>query len=138
MSETTPTSNPRIGADRPLSPHLQVYRPLFTMMMSIVHRITGVGLYFGTFFLAWWLFAAASGPDYFDWIQGVFGSWIGQLILFGFTWALLHHMLGGLRHFVWDTGRGFGKIERETMAKATLAGSVILTILVWIIGYAVR
>ncbi len=138
MSETTPTSNPRIGADRPLSPHLQVYRPLFTMMMSIVHRITGVGLYFGTFLLAWWLFAAASGPDYFDWVQGFFGSWFGQLILFGFTWALLHHMLGGLRHFVWDTGRGFGKIERETMAKATLAGSVVLTILVWIIGYAVR
>ncbi len=138
MSETTPTSNPRIGADRPLSPHLQVYRPLFTMVMSIVHRITGVGLYFGTFLLAWWLFAAASGPDYFDWVQGFFGSWFGQLILFGFTWALLHHMLGGLRHFVWDTGRGFGKIERETMAKATLAGSVVLTILVWIIGYAVR
>jgi len=138
MSETTPNSNPRIGADRPLSPHLQVYRPLFTMMMSIVHRITGVGLYFGMFLLAWWLFAAASGADYFNWVQGAFGSWFGQVILFGFTWALLHHMLGGLRHFVWDTGRGFGQVARETMAKATLAGSVILTILVWIIGYMVR
>ncbi|WP_306258889.1 succinate dehydrogenase, cytochrome b556 subunit [Pararhizobium sp. IMCC21322] len=138
MSETTPTPHPRIGADRPLSPHIQVYRPLFTMVMSIVHRITGVGLYFGMFLLAWWLFAAASGPDYFNWVQGFFGSWFGQVILFGFTWALLHHMLGGLRHFVWDTGHGFGEVVRETMAKATLAGSVILTVLVWIIGYMVR
>ncbi|MCL4137840.1 UNVERIFIED_CONTAM: hypothetical protein GTU68_044762 [Idotea baltica] len=108
------------------------------MVMSIVHRITGVGLYFGMFLLAWWLFAAANGPDYFNWVQGFFGSWFGQLILFGFTWALLHHMLGGLRHFIWDMGHGFGKVERETMAKATLAGSVILTVLVWIIGYMVR
>lgn len=145
MSEATQSgdsdpgsSAPRTGADRPLSPHIQVYRPLFTMVMSIVHRVTGVGLYFGMFFVAWWLMSAASGEAYFNWVQGFFGSWFGRLLLLGFTWAMLHHMLGGLRHFIWDTGRGFEKIERETLAKATLIGSVILTIIVWIIGYAVR
>lgn len=131
-------SRPRLGEDRPLSPHLQVYRPLFTMMMSIVHRITGTGLYFGMALFAWWLMAAASGETYFDCVQGFFGSWFGRLILFGFTWALLHHMLGGLRHFIWDTGRGFDKASREGLAKLTLAGSVTLTLVVWVIGYLVR
>tara|TARA_R110000868_G_scaffold409696_1_gene695695 strand:- start:3420 stop:3836 length:417 start_codon:yes stop_codon:yes gene_type:complete len=138
MSETTPSPHPRTGADRPLSPHLQIYTPLFTMVMSIVHRITGVSLYFGMLLLALWLMAAASGESDFDRIGGFFGSWFGQIILFGFTWAVLHHMLGGLRHFIWDTAHGLGKFERETLAKATLAGSVILTPVVWIIGYMVR
>ena len=131
-------SKPRIGDQRPLSPHIQIYKPLFTMMMSIVHRITGVGLYFGMFLVAWWLMAAASGEAYYNWVQGFFGSWFGRLILFGFTWALLHHMFGGFRHFIWDTGRGFGQMQRETMAKLTLVASIGLTILVWVIGYAVR
>ncbi|MBL4646869.1 MAG: succinate dehydrogenase, cytochrome b556 subunit [Rhizobiales bacterium] len=131
-------SKPRIGDQRPLSPHLQIYKPLFTMMMSIVHRITGIGLYFGMFLVAWWLMAAASGEAYYNWVQGFFGSWFGRLILFGFTWALLHHMFGGMRHFIWDTGRGFGQAQRETMAKLTLVASIGLTILVWVIGYAVR
>lgn len=123
---------------RPLSPHLQIYKPMLTMTMSIVHRITGVGLYFGTLLMVWWLVAAASGPDAFATAQMVFGSFLGRLVLFGYTWALLHHMLGGLRHFIWDTGRGFGPTEREWLARATLVGSVALTILVWIIGYAVK
>ncbi len=137
-SSGSQSSKPRIGDQRPLSPHIQIYKPLFTMMMSIVHRITGVGLYFGMFLVAWWLMAAASGEAYYNWVQGFFGSWFGRLVLFGFTWALLHHMFGGLRHFIWDTGRGFGKLQRETLAKLTLIASVGLTILVWVIGYAVR
>ncbi len=92
---------------RPLSPHLQVYKPMLTMMMSIIHRITGAALYFGTILLIWWLVAAASGPAYFDFVNGIYGSFFGRIILFGYTWALLHHMIGGIRHFVWDTGRGF-------------------------------
>lgn len=131
MAETT-------SRQRPLSPHLQIYRPMLTMTMSIVHRITGGSLYFGTLLLVWWLFAAATGAGYFEFVQGFFGSWIGRLILFGYTWALIHHMLGGLRHLVWDTGRGFGLVTIEWMARATLAGSITLTILLWIIAYWVR
>ncbi len=123
---------------RPLSPHLQVYKPMLTMMMSIIHRITGAALYFGTFLLVWWLVAAASGPEYFDFVNGLFGSWFGRLVLFGYTWALLHHMIGGIRHFIWDTGRGFDLDTVEWMAKATPIASVALTILVWIIAYSVR
>lgn len=123
---------------RPLSPHLQVYKPMLTMMISITHRITGVALYFGTFLIAWWLVAAAAGPDYFSFVNGLFGSWFGRLILLGYTWALIHHALGGVRHLVWDTGRGFDLPVVEWMAKANLAGSIVLTILLWIVGYAVR
>lgn len=129
-------SPPRV--ERPLSPHLQIYRPLFTMMMSIVHRITGVGLYFGTVLLVWWLIAAATSPAAFDTFSAIAGSFIGLIVLFGFTWALLHHALGGVRHFIWDFIHGFGPKERELMAKATLAGSVVLTVLIWIIGLALK
>lgn len=125
-------------AERPLSPHLQVFRPIVTMVMSIVHRVTGAGLYFGMALFAWWLVAAASGPGYFDFVNGLFGSILGQIVLFGFTWALIHHMLGGIRHFVWDTGHGFALKTADAMAWATVIGSVCLTILVWIVGYLVR
>src|SRR5262245_33588567 len=93
-----------IGA-RPLSPHLQIYKPMLTMVMSIVHRITGVGLYAGFLLLAWWLLAAASGPTAYSKVQAFHASFIGRLILFGYTWALIHHLLGGVRHLIWDTGR---------------------------------
>ena len=119
---------------RPLSPHLQIYRPTLTMMMSIVHRITGFGLYFGTLLLAWW-FIAAAGPNGYARFEWFIGSWIGLLILLGYTWALIHHMLGGIRHLIWDTGRGFEQNEREWLALATAVGSVTLTLLLWIIGY---
>lgn len=82
--------------ERPLSPHLQVYKPMLTTAMSIIHRITGSALYFGTFLVVWWLIAAASGPAYFDLVNGFFSSWFGRLVLFGYTWAALHHMLGGI------------------------------------------
>jgi succinate dehydrogenase / fumarate reductase, cytochrome b subunit len=124
-------------ATRPLSPHLQIYRPTLTMMMSIVHRITGGALYVGTAFLAWWLLAVASGPTAYATFQGAAASFIGRLVLFGYTWALIHHMLGGIRHLIWDTGRGFGPAEREWMTRATLFGSLALTLLLWIFIYLV-
>lgn len=124
--------------NRPLSPHLQVFRPIVTMVMSILHRITGSALYFGTLLVAWWLIAAASGPDSFALVDGFFGSVFGRLILFGYTWALIHHMLGGLRHFVWDMGAGFELSTANRMAWATIVGSIVLTILVWIAGYTMR
>ncbi|EFO32795.1 succinate dehydrogenase, cytochrome b556 subunit [Roseibium sp. TrichSKD4] len=131
-------SNADSRGNRPLSPHLQIYKPILTMVMSILHRITGAALYFGTVLLAWWLIAAAAGPTYFEFVNEIYSSFIGRLILFGFTWALVHHMLGGLRHFIWDMGAGFGREAREWLARATIIGSVGLTILLWIIGYAVR
>jgi succinate dehydrogenase / fumarate reductase cytochrome b subunit len=120
---------------RPLSPHLQIYRPMLTMMMSIVHRITGGALYVGTLLMAWWLLAVSSGPNAYATFQAVAGSFIGRVVLFGYTWALIHHMLGGIRHFIWDMGHGFGPAERELLARATLFGSITLTILLWIFVY---
>ena len=125
-------------SSRPLSPHLSIFRPLITMVMSIVHRITGMGLYFGMLFLAWWLLAAASGPEAFETADAFFGSWFGRLILFGFTWALIHHLLGGIRHLIWDTGAGYSAPVRNGLAWATIVGSVLLTLLVWVVGYLLR
>ena len=127
-----------VTKSRPLSPHLQVYKPIPTMVMSIVHRITGGALYFGTLLVAWWLIAAASGEAYFEWVSWFFGTLIGRLILFGYTWALVHHMLGGLRHFMWDMGHGYEKEFSTKLAIATPFASVALTILIWIVGYVAR
>ena len=135
MAETN--ANARAAA-RPLSPHLSIFRPLITMVMSIVHRITGAALYFGMILLAWWLIAAATGPRAFSTAGALFGSWFGLLILFGFTWALLHHFLGGIRHLIWDTGAGYSHRARNGLAWATLIGSVVLTLLVWAVALIVR
>jgi succinate dehydrogenase / fumarate reductase, cytochrome b subunit len=123
--------------ERPLSPHLQVFRPIITMVMSILHRITGMALYIGMALLAWWLAAAAVGPEYYTVVSAFLASWFGRLILFGFTWALLHHLLGGIRHLVWDAGYGFDLPTANAMSWATVIGSVALTLLVWGVGYLV-
>ena len=117
---------------RPLSPQIQVYTPLINMVMSILHRITGAALYFGTLLLAWWLIAAASGPRAFGVVSAVMGSWFGLLVLFLFTLALFIHMLGGIRYLIWDSGRFMGKGERDTITWASLGIAVVLTIVVWI------
>ncbi|WP_334175489.1 succinate dehydrogenase, cytochrome b556 subunit [Pseudoxanthobacter sp.] len=130
-------SNADLKSNRPLSPHLQIYRLTLTMAMSIVHRITGGALYFGTILLAIWLIAAASGPGAFDVVNAIYGSIIGRLILFGYTWALIHHMFGGIRHFIFDLGKGFEPAERETFVRIHLIASIVLTILLWIIGFVV-
>ncbi|BAT58724.1 succinate dehydrogenase cytochrome b556 subunit [Variibacter gotjawalensis] len=122
---------------RPLSPHLSIYKPMLSMMMSIVHRITGVGLYYGMIILAWWLMSAAIGPNPYSNVQAFANNVFGKLILFGFTWALMHHLLGGIRHLVWDIGYGFEPNEREMLTWATLIGGIALTILVWVIGFLV-
>jgi len=131
-------ANAEAKANRPLSPHMQVYRWPVTMLMSILHRITGGALYFGTLLLAAWLIAAASGPRAFDTVNAIYGSWFGLLVLFGYSWVLIHHMLGGLRHFVWDVGAGFSKPARDNLARLNLLGSVVLTVLLWIVVFLVR
>ena len=122
--------------ERPLSPHMQIYRWPLPMVMSIVHRITGAGLYFGTLLLVWWLVAAGQGPNAYSKVSAFIGSLFGRVILFGYTWALIHHMLGGIRHLIWDSGHGFGP-ERESLALMTAVGSIGLTALLWVVGYLV-
>lgn len=123
------------SAARPLSPHIQIYRWTLTMMLSILHRATGIALYAGTVLLAWWLLAAASGPDAYAHVQYVANAWYGRLVLFGYSWALFHHMFGGLRHFVWDTGRGFDLNHVETLARISAFVPPVLTVLVWLAAY---
>lgn len=125
----------RVPAARPLSPHLGIYRLTITMVMSGLHRITGMFLYLGAAFMAWWLVAAATGPNAYGAVQWFMGTWIGRLFLLGYTWTLIHHTLGGIRHLIWDTGRGLEPGEREWLAGATLVGSAILTIVLWVGGY---
>lgn len=125
-------------APRPLSPHLEIYRVTWTMAMSIFHRITGSALYLGTLMIAAWLVAAASGRSSFETAQWAMGSLLGQLVLFGYTWALLHHMLGGVRHLIWDSGTGYERSTRMNLARFTFIGSVSLTIVVWAIALYLR
>jgi len=120
---------------RPLSPHLQIYRPMLTMMMSIVHRITGAALYFGLLLLAWWLVAAASGPNAYAAFEWFMSTLIGRVILVGYTWALMHHLLGGVRHLIWDTLHGLDPANRELLTLSTLIGSITLTLLLTVVGY---
>lgn len=106
--------------------------------MSIAHRVTGSALYVGTVLIAAWLVAAASGPAAFETAQWLAGSILGRLVLFGYSFALLHHMVGGLRHFVWDMGHGYDPQTRMNLAKYSVFVSGGLTLLVWIIVLVAR
>lgn len=125
-------ANARPPIERPLSPHLSIYKMKTTMLMSGLHRITGLFLYFGTVLLVGWLLALASGPDAFAWASWFFGSILGRLILFGYTFTLLHHMAGGVRHLIWDTGAGLEPGTRERLSGLTLVASLALTAIVWL------
>ena len=101
------------------------------MAMSIAHRATGIALYAGTVLLVLWLGAAAISQEALNPINGLYGSWFGQIVLFGYSWAILHHMLGGIRHFIWDFIIGMEPGKREALAWANLVGSIVLTLLLW-------
>jgi len=131
MSNTT-------DARRPLSPHLQIYRPMLTMMMSIAHRVSGASLAIGFILLAWWLIAVSIGPEAFATVDAFFASLFGRFLLFLFSWALIHHMLGGIRHLIWDTGHGLDLVSIEVFAWATIIGSTVLTVALWALGYWLR
>ena len=120
--------------NRPLSPHLQIYRPQISSVLSILHRMTGVGMALGAVLVVWWLLAAATGPEYFAIVDGLLTSWIGHLVLLGVTWALAYHLLNGIRHLFWDMGYGY---ELETVDKtgwAVVIGSAVLTVLLWLVA----
>ena len=133
-SQTPPGAAKR---PRPLSPHLQIYKPQITSMLSISHRATGVALAAGTLLLAAWIVAAAIGPGAHARVAAFAGSWIGQVLLFGWSVALFYHLLNGIRHLVWDTGRGFDLATMEMSGKAVVAGTVVLTALAWILAKVV-
>ena len=137
MAEVESASQ-RLSERRPLSPHLDIYKMMLTMVMSGLHRITGMALYGGTLLLAWYFIAAASGPRAFATVNWVYGSIPGRLVLLGFTWALFNHLLGGVRHAIWDAGYMFDPKGRELVVRATLFGSIALTLVFWALAYAYR
>ncbi len=112
---------------RPLSPHLQIYRPQLTSIVSILTRITGNGLIVGTLLVVWWLLAAAVSPEYFAFADGVLKSWFGKIILTASLWAVWYHYLAGLRHLYFDAGRGLDIPTAERLGWAVIIGSVVLT-----------
>ncbi|HLI10450.1 MAG TPA: succinate dehydrogenase, cytochrome b556 subunit [Alphaproteobacteria bacterium] len=123
--------------NRPLSPHLQIYRWQLTSVMSILHRATGIALALGALLLVWWIAAAVRGPEAFAGVQGFIGSLLGRVLLFGWTWALFYHLLNGIRHLCWDAGWGFSLADTYRSGWLVATGSVVLTLVAWIVGYAV-
>ncbi|MDH3335568.1 MAG: succinate dehydrogenase, cytochrome b556 subunit [Rhodospirillaceae bacterium] len=120
---------------KPLSPHLQVYRPQVTSVLSITHRLTGLVLVLAAMLLTYWLASAAYGPGAFARAQIVLESWFGRLVLFGFTLSLFYHLLNGLRHLGWDMGKGFDLTRLRITGALVVIGSIMLTILSWMWAY---
>lgn len=125
------------SSNRPLSPHLQVYRLPLLANLSILHRLTGVALALGTLLLTYWLVAAASGPEAFATAQSVIGSFLGRLLLFGWSFALFYHLCNGIRHLVWDAGYGFEIETAQRSGLIVVGATVLLTLLSWVAGYMV-
>ena len=121
--------------DRPLSPHIQIYRWQITMTLSILHRATGIALAVGTLLLAYWLIAAAAGPDTFATAQALIGSWFGRLLLFGWSYALFFHLCNGIRHLAWDAGWGFEIATTTSTGWFVVFASILVTLLAWVMGY---
>ena len=124
--------------ERPLSPHLGVYRFAYTMATSIFHRITGVALGLGTLLLAWWLIALATGPEAHAFARAVMGSAVGKLVLLGFTWALFFHLCTGIRHLFWDLGKGFDIATVSKTGWTALILSAAFTVAAWILAYMMK
>jgi len=134
--EAPSTPSAPAARPRPLSPHLQVYRPQLTSILSITHRATGVALAAGTLLLVWWLVATATGPEQFATVQAVLGSWLGKLVLFGWTVSLFFHLANGIRHLFWDAGLGFELKTTYASGWAVVAATILLTVLAWAWGLA--
>lgn len=118
---------------RPLSPHLQIYRPQLTSITSILTRITGNGLIVGTILVVWWLFAMTRGGGYYALVNGFLHSWVGLVLLTGSLWALWYHYLAGIRHLIFDAGRGLEVATAEKLGWAVIIGSVLLTALTFFV-----
>jgi succinate dehydrogenase / fumarate reductase cytochrome b subunit len=125
------------AVERPLSPHIQVYRPQITSVLSILHRITGVAITFATLFLSWWLVAAAYGAEEFADAQAFLGSIVGQLLLWGFTFAVFYHLGNGIRHLLWDFGWGFEMDQLRLSGLVVIGFAAVATLVTLIVGYAI-
>ena len=129
---------PMEKSQRPLSPHLQIYRPQLTSVLSITHRGTGIALVVGTLVLVYWLLAVASGADAYASAQNLLGSWFGRIVLLGFSFALFFHLCNGIRHLFWDVGLGFELKTVYASGTAVVIVSVAMTVLAWSLAYAMR
>jgi len=129
---------PMEKSQRPLSPHLQIYRPQLTSVLSITHRATGIALVLGTLVLVYWLLAAASGTAAYASAQQLLGSWPGRIVLLGFSFALFFHLCNGIRHLFWDAGLGFELKTAYASGKAVIAVAIAMTLLAWALAYAMR
>jgi succinate dehydrogenase / fumarate reductase cytochrome b subunit len=117
--------------NNPLSPHLSIYKFKLSLLMSIAHRITGGALYFSMLIFLFFLVSLSSGASGYELFSSIIGTWIGKLVILGITWAIFHHMLGGLRHFLWDMVKGFEVKTVDKLATITLLGGIVLTIIYW-------
>lgn len=132
------SSTDRPVSKRPLSPHLQVYRPQLTSMLSITHRATGVALTVGALYLVWWIVAIAAGPDAYATVLAFSGSIVGRLMLLGWTFSLFYHLGNGIRHLVWDAGYGLDLKSTYASGWFVVAFAVVLTVIAWIAAYVLR
>ena len=121
---------------RPLSPHIQIYKPQLTSVLSITHRATGVFLCLGAVVFAWWVVALSIGPEAFAAVRAALGSWLGRLLLFAWTFSFFFHLCNGVRHLFWDAGLGLELQSAYASGKAVIAGSIALTLLAWVLAYA--
>lgn len=129
------TDTPAARRQRPLSPHLQVYRLPLPALTSIAHRITGVGLTVGTLLLVWWLVAAAAGPDAYACATNFIGSPIGLLLMFGWTAALWYHLFNGIRHLIWDSAKMLTLEQSYSSAKLVIGAAVAATLVTWAVAF---
>ncbi|MDC1444856.1 succinate dehydrogenase, cytochrome b556 subunit [Amylibacter sp.] len=120
----------RVKGNRPLSPHLTIYRPQMSSISSILVRISGVLLSFGFVLIVWWLLAASTNIKYFESANSILSSWFGIVVLIGSVWALCYHSLGGIRHLIWDMGYGFDLKTADRMGWAVIIGSFVLTFVI--------
>lgn len=125
-------------SQRPLSPHIQIYRWQLPMVLSIIHRATGIVLAIGMLVLVYWLLAAASGAEAYASAQQLLGSWVGRVVLLGFSFALFFHLCNGIRHLFWDAGVGFEIKTAYASGTAVVVVSIALTIIAWALAYAMR
>ena len=129
---------PKMARNRPLSPHLQVYRLPLSALMSISHRATGILLVAGSLVLAYWLVAVAGGPDAFASAQAVLGSVPGRALLLAITFSLFYHLGNGVRHLFWDAGLGFELRTAHRSGVLVIVAAIVLTAVAWTLGYAMR
>ena len=122
---------------RPLSPHLQVYRPQLTSVLSIMNRLSGIATSMGTLLMVSWLVASAGSPSGYASMQSFVGSWFGILVMFGWTIALVYHFVGGIRHLAWDAGYGFDLPQVYASGWAAIIATAVLTVLIWVIALVV-